>query len=73
MAFLDLPMETPGQRVMFAVLDREGRIYGAAKSAGTLFKTRAGAQNKARNDGDTVVAVTINLRAEPLFIRRKAL
>lgn len=66
-------METPGTRVMFIVLDRDGRIYGAAKSAGTLFKTRAGAQNKARNDGDSVVQVTINLRAEPVFIRKKAL
>lgn len=66
-------METPGQRVMYAVLDREGRIYGAAKSAATLFKTEGAARNKARNDGDTVIRVVLNLRAEPVFIRKKVL
>lgn len=73
MTYTSLPMDTPGERVMYAVLDAQGRIYGAAKSAGTLFKTKSGAQNKARNEGDSVVEVRLNLRAEPLFIRKKAL
>lgn len=73
MAETELPMETPGERVMFAVLRGDGRLYGAAKSAGTLFKTEGAARNKARGDGDTVIRVTLNLRAEPVFIRRKTL
>lgn len=69
----DLPMVTPGERVMYAVLDEQGRIYGAGKSAATLFKDEPGARNKARNDGDTVIRVVLNLRAEPVFIRKKVL
>lgn len=70
---VDLPMETPGQRVLYAVLHRDGRVYGAAKSAATLFKTEGAARNKARNDGDSVIRVVLNLRAEPLFIRKRVL
>jgi hypothetical protein len=69
----ELAMETPGERVMFAVLDRDGRVYGAAKSAATLFKNEGAARNKARNDGDTVIRVRLDLRAEPVFIRKKVL
>lgn len=69
----ELEMETPGERIMFAVLDRDGRVYGAAKSAATLFKNEGAARNKARNDGDTVIRVRLDLRAEPVFIRKKVL
>lgn len=73
MAETELPMQTPGERVMFAVLNREGKVYGAGKSAATLFKTEPAARNKARNEGDTVIRVVLNLRAEPVFIRKKVL
>jgi hypothetical protein len=69
----ELPMETPGQRVMYAVLNRDGQLYGAGKSAGTLFKNEGAARNKARNDGDSVIRVVLNLREEPIFIRKKTL
>lgn len=64
-------MDAPGQRVMFAVLDAQARIVGTGTSAGTLYKTESAARNRAREDGDSVIRVTINLREEPLFIRRK--
>jgi hypothetical protein len=69
----ELPMETPGERIMFAVLNAKGQVYGAGKSAATLFKTEGAARNKARNEGDTVIRVVLNLRAEPLYIRKKVL
>lgn len=69
----ELPMATPGQRTMFAILRADGYIRGSGKSAGTLYKTVGAAQNKCTNDGDSVIEVTINLRAEPMFIRKKVL
>ena len=69
----ELPMETPGQRKMYLIIAADGRVRGSGKSAATLYATAAAAQNRCRVDGDSVVEVTINLRAEPLFIRRKTL
>jgi hypothetical protein len=69
----ELPMETPGQRTMYAILTGDGRVRGAGRSAGTLYATESAARNRCRTDGDSVIAVTINLRQEPLFIRRKKL
>lgn len=66
-------MDVPGSRVMFAVLDSQARVVGTGTSAGTLYKTEAAARNRARNDGDSVIRVTINLREEPLFIRRRVM
>jgi hypothetical protein len=58
---------------MYAILTRDGRVRGAGKSAGTLYKTIGGAQNQARTDGDTVIRVVLDLRAEPVFIRKRTL
>ncbi len=66
-------MVTPGQRTMYCILTREGYIRGAGKSAGTLYKTVGGAQNQARSEGDSVIRVVLDLRAEPVFIRRRKL
>lgn len=66
-------METPGQRTMYLIMAADGCVRGSGKSAATLYATEAAARNRCRSDGDSVVAVTINLRAEPLFIRRKVL
>lgn len=66
-------METPGQRTLFVIIAGDGRVRGSGKSAATLYATQAKAQNRCRVDGDSVLPVTINLRLEPLFIRRKTL
>ena len=66
-------MDTPGQRVMYCILSSDGRIRGSGKSAGTLYKTVGAAQNQARSDGDTVIRVVLDLRAEPVFIRKRKL
>jgi hypothetical protein len=66
-------METPGQRTMYLILTGDGRIRGSGRSAGTLYATERAAKSMCRSDGDSIVAVTINLRAEPLFIRKKVL
>lgn len=73
MSPVDLPMDVPGQRVMYAVLDSQARVIGTGTSAGTLYATESAARNRARKDGDSVIRVTINLREEPLFIRRKVM
>lgn len=65
--------DNPGVRTMYLIIHADGRIHGSGKSAGTLFKDKAMAQNKARAEGDSVVPVEINLRKEPVFIRRKTL
>jgi hypothetical protein len=73
MAEVELHMEVPGQRVMYAIITKDGNLKGSGKSAGTLYKTAGAAQNHARTDGDSVIKVTLNLREEPIFIRRRAL
>lgn len=69
----ELPMEVPGEREMYVILSADGRVRGTGKSAGTLYATESAARNRARCDGDTIVRVKIDLRAEPVFIRRKVL
>jgi hypothetical protein len=66
-------MVIPGLRVMYAILTGDGKIRGAGKSAGVLYATKGAAQGRAREDGDSVIEVTLNLRAEPVFIRRRTL
>lgn len=70
---IELPMDTPGQRTMYVIVAGDGCIRGTGKSAATLYTTEAKARNRCRSDGDSVLPVTINLRQEPLFIRRKTL
>lgn len=53
--------------VLYIVVHENGRAMSS------LFTTMGKAQQKARYDGDTVIAVEINLDREPLFIRRKVL
>ncbi len=69
MSPVDMPMEVPGERTLYAILTAGGAIRGAGRSAGTLYRTEGAARNKARSEGDSVIRVTINLRQEPVFIR----
>jgi hypothetical protein len=73
MGITELPMDTPGERTMYAILTGDGRVRGAGRSAGTLYATEGAARNRCRADGDSVIKVTLNLRQEPLFIRKKTL
>lgn len=66
-------METPGERTMYLILSADGRVRGSGRSAGTLYATEGAARNKARGDGDSVIPVKIDLRREPVFIRKKTL
>lgn len=70
---IDLPMDTPGQRTMYIIIAGDGCIRGTGKSAATLYSSEGAARNRCRSDGDSVLPVTINLRQEPLFIRKKVL
>jgi hypothetical protein len=55
----------------FVVITRDGKLKRPRRSAPSIFSKLAVAQNKARNEGDAVVPVTINLDQAPLFIRAK--
>ncbi len=69
----ELPMEIPGQRTMYVIITADGKVRGSGKSAGTMYKDKGMAQNRCRADGDSVIPVIINLRQEPVFIRKKTL
>lgn len=56
----------------FVVVTANGQLKRPRRSAPSIFSTLAVAQNKARNEGDSVVPVTINLDQEPLFIRGRS-
>jgi hypothetical protein len=58
---------TKGLNTMFAVVHEDGAIMQS------LFPKMGRAQSAARQDGDAVIAVQIDLTKEPLFIRRKVL
>lgn len=53
----------------FVVVTRDGRLKKPRRSAPSIFLSRAVAQNAARNEGDSVVPVFVNLDQQPLFIR----
>ncbi len=61
-------------KICFCILRANGQLKGrrSGEAAG-LYSTAAKAQNHARDNGDSVVAVVIDLDVEPLFIRRKVL
>lgn len=69
----ELPMVTPGERTMYVILTADGKVRGTGKSAGTLYADPSKAQNRCRTEGDSVIEVTINLRQEPVFIRRRTI
>lgn len=53
----------------YVVITRDGRLKKPRRSAPSIFMSRALAQNAARNEGDSVVAVFVDLEQQPLFIR----
>lgn len=55
-------------KVMYVVLTRNACVKGARSSA-SLYTTKGRAQNQARDPGDCVMEVRIDLDQEPLFIR----
>jgi hypothetical protein len=57
----------------FVVVTAAGQLKRPRRSAPSIFSSLAVAQNKARNEGDAVVPVTIDLDRTPLFIRVKRL
>jgi len=57
----------------YVVVTREGKLKRPARSAPSIFLKLAVAQNKARNEGDSVIPVSINLDTPPLFIRERRL
>lgn len=57
----------------YVVVTAAGKLRKPRRSAPSIFMSRAVAQNAARNEGDSVVPVFIDLEQEPLFIRGKRL
>ena len=57
----------------FVVVTRDGRLKKPHRSAPSIFLSRAVAQNAARNEGDSVVPVFVDLDQQPLFIRERRL
>ncbi len=58
-------------RIMYAVIAANGKVKGSYRGAASLYDTVAKAKNQARDDGDSVVEVSIMMDREPLFIRRR--
>ena len=58
---------------LYAVVDREGRIYTNRDNRLCVYTTLGKAKAQADEDGDAVVTVTVHLDREPLFIRRRKL
>lgn len=56
---------TGKETTMYAIVHENGAIMMS------LFATLGRAQSSAKYDGDSVIAVQIDLNREPLFIRRK--
>ena len=56
---------TSAKRIYYVVVDREGKL-----KKGTLMKQLARATYWAKDEGDSVVAVELDLTKEPLFIRK---
>jgi hypothetical protein len=56
---------------LFAVVDRDGRLYYNRDNRPCIYDSVKKAQKQADEDGDSVVVVTVHLDREPRFIRRK--
>lgn len=53
----------------YVVITREGKLKRPRRSAPSIFSKEAVARNAARLEGDSVVAVHVDLDQAPLFIR----
>lgn len=61
--------------IWYVVVSHDGRLnrsYGARHTA-VLYPTAGAARRQARQAGDSVVVVEIDLTKEPIFIREKTL
>ncbi len=59
---------------LFAIVKSDGTIrktVRARHSSLMIYDSAAKAKNNARADGDSVVAIAVDLNVEPLFIRRR--
>lgn len=59
---------------LFAIVKPDGTIRRKQRSRHQSFQiydTEGKAKNNARADGDSVIAIDVDLTREPLFIRRK--
>lgn len=59
-------------KVAYCIITRTGVLKKKAGRA-TLYEHTSSAQRGAKNDGDAVVAIDIDLDREPIFIRKKVL
>jgi hypothetical protein len=57
----------------FVVITAAGKLKRPRRSAPSIFVKRAVAQNAARNEGDSVLPMFVDLDQEPVFIRGKRL
>lgn len=57
----------------WVVVTAAGKLRKPARSAPSIFLKRSTAQNAARHEGDSVVAVSVDLDQAPVFIREKKL
>lgn len=57
----------------YVVVTAAGRLKKPQSSAPSIFLSRSVAQNNARNEGDSVVPVFVDLEQAPVFIRGKRL
>lgn len=58
----------------YVVITADGELKRRGRSPTSMFTRRGSAINFARNDGDSVVPVVVDLDAvEPVFIRKKTL
>lgn len=53
----------------YVVVTRDGTLKRPRRSAPSIFLKQSVAQNAARNDGDSVVRMFIDLEQQPVFIR----
>jgi hypothetical protein len=57
----------------YVVVTAAGKLKKPRRSAPSIFTSRSVAQNAARNEGDSVLPVSVNLDQEPVYIRGKRL
>jgi hypothetical protein len=53
----------------YVIVTAAGKLKKPRRSAPSIFLRRSVAQNACRNEGDSVLQVSINLDQEPVFIR----
>lgn len=57
----------------YVVITAAGKLKKPRRSAPSVFLSKAVAQNAARNEGDSVVPIFVDLEQQPIFIRGKRL